>query len=100
MPHYSVETDHNMVDSEDYDEYKLKKKHAMLKSKHKDLKSNFQKLQDLASDPELATEDFSDLRVYQLWSMAKKSNMSHTELNSLRVNFGSLSCIIYLDNFL
>ncbi|XP_064610569.1 alpha-2-macroglobulin receptor-associated protein-like [Liolophura sinensis] len=78
------ETEHNMVDSEDYDEYKLKKKNVMLKSKHRDLKSNFQKLQELASDPELATEDFSDLRVYQLWSMAKKSNMSHTELNSLR----------------
>ncbi|XP_046350444.2 alpha-2-macroglobulin receptor-associated protein-like [Haliotis rufescens] len=58
-----------------------KEKHKDLKMRHKQVKDGYLKLESLSTNKDL---EFEDPRVYQLWAVAKKANMSEDELTSFK----------------
>ncbi|XP_067673392.1 alpha-2-macroglobulin receptor-associated protein-like [Haliotis asinina] len=63
------------------DSMSLKEKNKDLKMRHKQIKDGYLKLESLSVNKNL---EFEDPRVYQLWAVAKKANMSEDELTSFK----------------
>ncbi|XP_041363164.1 alpha-2-macroglobulin receptor-associated protein-like [Gigantopelta aegis] len=60
----------------------LKEKHADMKDVHKKIRDGYLKLESLTVKKDL---EFQDPRVYQLWALAQKANMSEKDLESFRM---------------
>lgn len=62
----------------------LHTKHAELKDKHRNVQESFGRLRKLIHQGYDEDSEFSEPRVLELWDMAKQSNFSHDELDSIK----------------
>lgn len=79
----------NRIDSEIKNKYKkdLKQNQMNMKMRNKELKDAFKELDSRTTTPDDEDGDeFTDTRVYELWALAKKANMSQDELSSFKVS--------------
>ena len=75
----------NLDDQEELWKSLSMKKHT-LKDRHAKLREKLQKLEMKVTNPESGKErQFKDSRVYHLWALAQKTNMTEEELESLKV---------------
>lgn len=72
----------NTVDSK-ANKKSYKEKNKMLKQQHRDIKDTYEKLEGLATRTSEQPE-FKDIRIFELWALAKRANMSEDELNSFK----------------
>jgi hypothetical protein len=64
-----------------------KKKQLELKMMYKDLKTDFEKLEGMASAVNVQNKAFQDPRVYELWALALRAKLPPAELESFKVEF-------------
>lgn len=62
-----------------------KKKQKKLKLIYKDLKTDYDKLEAIASSSSVKDKTFQDQRVYELWALAQKAKIPREELESFKV---------------
>lgn len=62
-----------------------KKKQKELKLMYKDLKTDYDKLEAMASASSVKDKTFQDPRVYELWALAQKAKIPQEELESFKV---------------
>ncbi|XP_051876151.1 alpha-2-macroglobulin receptor-associated protein [Pristis pectinata] len=62
----------------------LHTKHAELKDKHRNVQESFERLRKLIHQGYDGDSEFSEPRVLELWDMAKQSNFSDEELDSIK----------------
>ena len=75
------------VDDQDELWKRMSIKKKDLKSKHGAIRDKLAQLQLKASSPQpIDGREFKDSRVYHLWALAQKSNMTKEERESLKVN--------------
>ena len=66
---------------------KKKEKKFELKMKEKQIKNAYDKLDNIAQASGKENPEFKDPRVYELWALARRANMSDEELESFKVIF-------------
>lgn len=76
----SIDLDQNKVRYMDE-----KKKQKKLKLIYKDLKTDYDKLEAMASSSSVKDKTFQDPRVYELWALAQKAKIPREELESFKV---------------
>lgn len=79
----------NIDNSIDLDQNKVKymdekKKQKELKLMYKDLKTDYDKLEAMASASSVKDKTFQDPRVYELWALAQKAKIPQEELESFK----------------
>ncbi|KAL7878140.1 hypothetical protein SRHO_G00047830 [Serrasalmus rhombeus] len=62
----------------------LHEKHTDLKERMKDLNQGFERLRRITHEGFTSENDFKEPRVIELWEMARRSNLSEDELDSLK----------------
>uniref|UniRef100_UPI00398F4623 alpha-2-macroglobulin receptor-associated protein n=1 Tax=Pristiophorus japonicus TaxID=55135 RepID=UPI00398F4623 len=62
----------------------LHSKHAELKDKHRNVQASFERLRTLIHQGYDENSEFSEPRVLELWDMAKRSNFTGDELDSIK----------------
>ena len=68
----------------------MKKKN--LKDKHTQLRERLAMLERKSKGPQ--GREFKDTRVYHLWALAQRSNMTDQELESLKVSLWKMSIFV------
>uniref|UniRef100_A0A8C1AV49 Low density lipoprotein receptor-related protein associated protein 1 n=2 Tax=Cyprinus carpio carpio TaxID=630221 RepID=A0A8C1AV49_CYPCA len=68
----------------DMKEHVVHKKHADLKQRMRDLNQGFERLRKITHEGYSADSEFKEPRVIELWEMAKRSNLTEVELDSLK----------------
>lgn len=71
----------------------VQKKHKELKNLYKSLEKDYDYFDSLTKEDR--QKEFSNPKVYSLWTMAKKANFSEMELSSLRVNWITTASCYY-----
>lgn len=84
---FSILSDLDMIDNS-LDGFNYDKKNKNLKSMNKDIKDGYENLATLGSKKHFEDDEleFKDKRVYELYAMARKSNMTEAELQSFMVS--------------
>uniref|UniRef100_A0A8C2AAD6 Low density lipoprotein receptor-related protein associated protein 1 n=1 Tax=Cyprinus carpio TaxID=7962 RepID=A0A8C2AAD6_CYPCA len=68
----------------DMKEHVVHQKHADLKQRMRDLNQGFERLRKITHEGYSADSEFKEPRVIELWEMAKRSNLTEVELDSLK----------------
>lgn len=80
------ETHKNVIDPDEYEvkEDVLHSKHADLKEKLRSVNHGYERLRKLSHEGYISGSEFTQPRVNELWDMAKNSNFSDSELDSIK----------------